>query len=104
MNGEQGCAQLKLETMEATSVLVPCVQELAKEQLTRVPERYVRPDQDPTILSTTNKPLTPVPAIDMSKLLSQDLKGPELENLHYACKEWGFFQVFHLPPFTFLLL
>ncbi|KAJ1399940.1 Oxoglutarate/iron-dependent dioxygenase [Sesbania bispinosa] len=75
--------------MDVTSLLVPSVQELAKEQLTTVPERYVLPDLDPLVVSSS----TQVPVIDLSKLLSQDLKGPELEKFHYACKEWGFFQL-----------
>ncbi|PNY02142.1 protein SRG1-like [Trifolium pratense] len=77
-----------------TSILVPSVQELAKEPLTNVPERYVRPDQDTVVLSNTTS-LPQIPVIDLGKLLSQDLnlKGHELEKLHYACKEWGFFQV-----------
>ena len=80
--------------MEPTSLTVPFVQEIAKDALTRVPERYVRPlHERPILLSATTTPLPQVPVIDLSKLLSQDLKEPELEKLHYACKEWGFFQV-----------
>jgi hypothetical protein len=77
-----------------SSILVPSVQELAKEPLTYVPERYVLPDQDTIVLSNTTS-LPQIPVIDLGKLLSQDLnlKGHELEKLHYACKEWGFFQV-----------
>ncbi|KAK7368552.1 hypothetical protein VNO80_10579 [Phaseolus coccineus] len=75
-----------------TSLTVPFVQEIAKEALTSVPERYVRPLHERPILSTTT-PLPQVPIIDLSKLFSQDLKETELENLHCACKEWGFFQL-----------
>ncbi|XP_057415549.1 oxoglutarate-dependent flavonoid 7-O-demethylase 1-like isoform X1 [Lotus japonicus] len=80
---------------------VPYVQEIVKEPLTGVPERYVRPHHERPILSTIN-PLPQVPVIDLSKLLSQDLKESELKKLHYACKEWGFFQTgalefFNLP-------
>jgi len=80
--------------MDITSILVPSVQELAKEPLTKVPERYVLPDHETVVLSnTTSSPQVPV--IDLAKLLSQylNLKGHELEKLHFACKEWGFFQV-----------
>ena len=80
--------------MEPSSLRVPYVQEIAKEALTGVPDRYVRPQHERPILCTTT-PLHQVPVIDMSKLLSQDLKVPELEKLHFACKEWGFFQVCH---------
>jgi len=80
--------------MEITSILVPSVQELAKEPLTNVPDRYVLQDQETGLLSNTTS-LPQVPVIDLAKLLSQDinLKRHELEKLHYACKDWGFFQV-----------
>ncbi|KAK7399886.1 hypothetical protein VNO78_11080 [Psophocarpus tetragonolobus] len=79
--------------MEPTSLAVPFVQEIAKEELTRVPDRYVRPlDERPIISFST--PLPQVPVIDLSKFLSPDLiGGSELQRLHYACKEWGFFQL-----------
>ncbi|KAK7359522.1 hypothetical protein VNO77_01483 [Canavalia gladiata] len=80
--------------MELNSLLVPSVQEMVKEGLKSVPERYVRPHHErPIFSSTTATPLPQIPVIDFSKLLSQHLKGPELENLHHACKEWGFFQL-----------
>jgi hypothetical protein len=74
------------------SILVPSVQELAKEPLTNVPERYVLPDQDTTVLSNTTS-LPQIPVIDLAKLLSQDLnlKGHELEKLHYGLQRMGFF-------------
>ena len=71
------------------SLVVPSVQELAKQPMTRVPERYVRPNQDPPIVSNTTS-LPQVPVIDLNKLLSED--STELEKLDHACKEWGFFQ------------
>jgi len=82
--------------VSSESLIVPSVQEIVKESLTRVPERYVRPYHDRPIISTIT-PLPQVPIIDLSKLLSHDLniKGPELDKLHSACKEWGFFQVCH---------
>jgi len=79
--------------MDLTYAPVPFVQELAKEALTKVPDRYVRPHHDRPILSSTTTPLPQLPVIDLSKLLSHDLNEPELKKLHYACKEWGFFQV-----------
>jgi hypothetical protein len=62
--------------------------------LTQVPDQYVLPDQETVVLSN-NTSLPQVPVIDFSKLLSEDLnlKNHELEKLHCACKEWGFFQV-----------
>ncbi|KAK7359523.1 hypothetical protein VNO77_01484 [Canavalia gladiata] len=80
--------------MEVRSVQVPSVQEMAKEGLKSIPERYVRPHHErPIFSSNTATPLPQIPVIDLSKLLSQRHKGPELENLHHACKEWGFFQL-----------
>ncbi|KAK8602105.1 hypothetical protein V6N13_058242 [Hibiscus sabdariffa] len=71
-----------------SSLLVPCVQELAKKPLKHVPPRYVRTDEDSPIVSHTN--LSPqVPVLDMQKLLSEQ----EPEKLNHACKEWGFFQL-----------
>ncbi|KAK7407471.1 hypothetical protein VNO78_09422 [Psophocarpus tetragonolobus] len=73
-----------------TSLPVPCVQELAKQRITKVPERYIRPNQEPSVAYDT-KSLPQVPVIDLSKLLSEDAN--ELEKLDHACKEWGFFQL-----------
>lgn len=83
------------EAMDVTSLPVPFVQELAKKEHTRVPERYVRPHDENAVLynNSSTTPLPQVPVIDLSKLLSKDLKVAELERLHLACKEWGFFQV-----------
>ncbi|KAI4357400.1 hypothetical protein L6164_001349 [Bauhinia variegata] len=80
--------------MEAVSLPVPSVQELAKEPLIRVPDRYVRTDLEPSIVSDASS-LPQVPVIDLSKLLSEDedLHEHELQKLDDACKEWGFFQL-----------
>ncbi|KAB1223612.1 Protein SRG1 [Morella rubra] len=79
------------QTHMGRSILVPSVQELAKDpSLTKVPPRYVRPDQDPPlILSKASSPKVPV--IDMQRFLSMDSMDSELEKLHHASKEWGFF-------------
>ncbi|KAL3033075.1 hypothetical protein AAZX31_02G118000 [Glycine max] len=76
--------------MHGTSCLVPSVQELAKQPIIEVPERYVHANQDPHILSNTIS-LPQVPIIDLHQLLSED--PSELEKLDHACKEWGFFQL-----------
>lgn len=73
-----------------TSLLVPSVQDLAKQLNTKVPEQYIHPNQDPIVVSNTSS-LQQVPLIDLSKLLSED--ELEVEKLDHACKEWGFFQV-----------
>ncbi|KAJ7978993.1 2-oxoglutarate (2OG) and Fe(II)-dependent oxygenase superfamily protein [Quillaja saponaria] len=75
-----------------SSLLVPSVQELTKETLSTVPSRYVRLDQDPPIISKITS-LPEVPVIDLTKLFSEDFKEFELEKLHSACKNWGFFQI-----------
>ncbi|KAI3855847.1 hypothetical protein MKW92_037213 [Papaver armeniacum] len=79
------------------SLLAPSVQELAKQSLAEVPARYIRDDQETlgdnvTVTSTIDQS---VPVIDLQKLLSPDpiIGELELERLHSACKEWGFFQV-----------
>ncbi|WRX27232.1 Oxoglutarate/iron-dependent dioxygenase - like 10 [Theobroma cacao] len=81
-------------TKLGSSIPVPSVQEVAKEALGRVPQRYQRPDQDPPFTSIDTCSPQQVPVIDMLKLLSGDhFMDVELEKLHYACKEWGFFQL-----------
>ncbi|XP_027362714.1 protein SRG1-like [Abrus precatorius] len=74
------------------SLLTPSVKELSKEPLTKVPHRFFRPEIDPSIFS--NSQFSPqLPVIDLNQLLSEGLKGPELQKLDIACKEWGFFQL-----------
>ncbi|PQM37246.1 protein SRG1-like [Prunus yedoensis var. nudiflora] len=73
---------------------VPSVQKLAKEPLAAVPQRYVRPEQDrPPIISQTCALSPQIPVIDMSKLFSEEFMQSELEKLHLASKDWGFFQL-----------
>ncbi|KAJ8616745.1 hypothetical protein MRB53_036117 [Persea americana] len=80
--------------MEAigSSIPVPSVQELAKENMVNVPPRYIRPDQDPPLINAP-LPSISIPIIDMNKLLQQESSAAELERLHSACKDWGFFQL-----------
>ncbi|XP_048132571.1 protein SRG1-like [Rhodamnia argentea] len=78
------------------SLPVPNVQELAKEAITEVPPRYVRTDQDhPFMDDDQGTSLPQVPVVDLNKLLSSngDLLESELEKLHAACRDWGFFQL-----------
>ncbi|EEF33888.1 Naringenin,2-oxoglutarate 3-dioxygenase, putative [Ricinus communis] len=74
-----------------SSLLVPCVQELAKLSLESIPPRYVRQDQDQPI-NVQNQNVE-VPVIDMERLLSQESMHSELAKLHCACRDWGFFQL-----------
>ncbi|XP_059437864.1 protein SRG1-like [Corylus avellana] len=83
---------METEQSLGSSLPVPCVQELAKETMATVPPRYVRPDQDPPNISDTTC-LPQVPVIDMQKLFSPEFMDSELEKMHCACKEWGFFQL-----------
>ena len=77
------------------SLLVPSVQELAKNTLNTVPPRYLRPEQDPPFLNNSNGSFSSFdfPVIDFNSLVSGDCMDSELDKLHYACKDWGFFQV-----------
>ncbi|KAK4347306.1 hypothetical protein RND71_033645 [Anisodus tanguticus] len=68
---------------------VPSVQELVKQELAAVPLRYIRDDIEKT---STSILMPQVPVIDMEKLLEIGHDNSELERLHFACKEWGFFQ------------
>ena len=87
--------QQKMEVSKVTklgsSLHVPSVLELAKEKIDAAPSRYIRSDQVP-VLSSAN-PAIEVPVIDLQLLLDGDLLETELNKLHQACKEWGFFQV-----------
>eukprot|EP00262_Sarcandra_glabra_P005974 TRINITY_DN1794_c0_g1_i3.p1 TRINITY_DN1794_c0_g1~~TRINITY_DN1794_c0_g1_i3.p1 ORF type:complete len:368 (-),score=69.88 TRINITY_DN1794_c0_g1_i3:185-1288(-) len=74
------------------SLLVPSVQELAKEGMVAVPARYIRADHDRPIISKIAS-LQEIPTIDMQKLLLGESVNSELEKLHSACQEWGFFQL-----------
>lgn len=75
-----------------SSKLVPNIQELAKEPMTKLPPKYIRSDQEaPMILNPMESSMVPV--IDMQKLLSEEDMELELNRLHLACIEWGFFQV-----------
>eukprot|EP00262_Sarcandra_glabra_P005978 TRINITY_DN1794_c0_g1_i7.p1 TRINITY_DN1794_c0_g1~~TRINITY_DN1794_c0_g1_i7.p1 ORF type:complete len:392 (-),score=76.12 TRINITY_DN1794_c0_g1_i7:96-1271(-) len=74
------------------SLLVPSVQELGREGMVTVPARYIRPDHDRPIISKIAS-LQEIPTIDMQKLLLGESVNSELEKLHSACQEWGFFQL-----------
>ncbi|KAJ6895395.1 hypothetical protein NC651_021791 [Populus alba x Populus x berolinensis] len=52
------------------SIIIPSVQEMAKES-TKIPPRYERPDQDPPIISTDASPLlSSIPVIDLERVSS----------------------------------
>ncbi|GAB2287606.1 Protein srg1, variant 2 [Dionaea muscipula] len=72
------------------SLIVPSVQELAKQELLAVPERYLRTDRQPTVLPGDD-PSLKLPVLDMGRLAAGE--PAELLNFHSACQEWGFFQL-----------
>ncbi|KAK9269295.1 hypothetical protein L1049_001066 [Liquidambar formosana] len=78
-----------------SSLLVPPVKEVAKESMNSIPSRYVRPfeDEECLLVSDTNMLVHEVPVIDMHSLLCTKSMDSELAKLHFACKEWGFFQL-----------
>ncbi|KAK4361273.1 hypothetical protein RND71_020225 [Anisodus tanguticus] len=75
------------------SLKVPNVQELAKQQLAAVISRYIHDDIEKLVLSCSAILLPQVPVIDMERLLDNGDDDSELQRLHFACKEWGFFQL-----------
>ncbi|PON84992.1 Oxoglutarate/iron-dependent dioxygenase [Trema orientale] len=78
------------------SIPVPFVQELAKEtSIDTVPQRYLRPDQDPPFKIFNPNSLPQLPVIHLNNLLSSEklVMESELQKLHFASEEWGFFQL-----------
>lgn len=79
------------------SLIVPSVQELAKQPLIKIPPRYVHHDdlhQEDSYHYDSKLPVPSVPIIDLHNLINGDsLYDNELEKLHKACQQWGFFQV-----------
>ncbi|KAK6124137.1 hypothetical protein DH2020_042110 [Rehmannia glutinosa] len=80
-------------TKLGSSLKVPIVQELAKEKLDTVPSRYIRLDHDDHHHRSDLSSLPEIPIIDMRNLFDPDSMVSELDKLHKACQEWGFFQV-----------
>ncbi|XP_052181878.1 protein SRG1-like, partial [Diospyros lotus] len=89
---QQKKEDIAMDRLLGGSLPVPCVQELAKQPLSTVPTRYVRPDQDPPFISNPSS-LPQAPVINFQSLLSPEMVDSELQKLHNACKDWGFFQL-----------
>nr|POF00020.1 hypothetical protein CFP56_41851 [Quercus suber] len=68
---------------------VPSVQELAIQNLDKVPLRYVRDDLDQT---TPSNPSLRVPLIDMNKSVNPEFHEKVLQKLHFAVKNGEFFR------------
>ncbi|CAJ1957728.1 unnamed protein product [Sphenostylis stenocarpa] len=84
----------EIKNPSGTSLLVPSVQELAKQNLKTVPQRYIQfQHQDMVLVSQVPDSILQIPVIDMQSLLSEESGSSELDKLHLACKEWGFFQL-----------
>nr|DAD48115.1 TPA_asm: hypothetical protein HUJ06_018052 [Nelumbo nucifera] len=76
-----------------SSLLVPSVQELAKEPMITVPSRYIRSGQYPPIIPISNSSSVPtVPVINMLNLIFGESMDSELAKLDTACRDWGFFE------------
>lgn len=89
----------KMTTIESVSnkylggsIPVENVQALASKNLKDIPHRYIRSEfESDEVLADES---LQIPVIDMSKLaIGQFGYDDELEKLHLACKDWGFFQV-----------
>lgn len=88
-----------------SSIPVPNVQEMVRNDPLQVPKRYIRNEEDmPKEAHICHHLSSEIPIIDFS-LLSKGYEE-ELNKLDLACKEWGFFQVIHLiiPNHTVLVL
>ncbi|KAK6797251.1 hypothetical protein RDI58_004953 [Solanum bulbocastanum] len=82
------------EQLQVNYKKVPSVQEMIKNKLETIPSRYVRDNQDRSIVASSNN--KEVPVIDMQRLINSsdhDSMNLELNKLHLAAKEWGFFQL-----------
>lgn len=75
----------------APSLPMPNVQEMVKNDPLHVPERYVRNQEDGTLMNDMSHLSSEIPVIDLALLSAGDIE--ELKKLDLACKEWGFFQV-----------
>lgn len=74
-----------------SSLPVPSVQELARNDSQCVPERYIQKLEDRPLHFETRQVSKEIPVINLTKLANGD--EDERRNLDFACKEWGFFQV-----------
>ncbi|PWA76605.1 protein SRG1 [Artemisia annua] len=81
------------------SLIVPSVQELAKQSITKIPPRYAHQHDDQVQLNVScdGELTSSVPVIDLQCLFANanesSVYSSELNKLHTASKEWGFFQV-----------
>lgn len=77
------------------SIPVENVQSLASKNLKDIPLRYIRVEVESDELLADES--LQIPVIGMSKLvIGQYGYEAELDKLHLACKDWGFFQVLYI--------
>ncbi|PNX63373.1 protein SRG1-like, partial [Trifolium pratense] len=88
---ESGIMEVK-KNPSGTSLLVPSVQELAKNNVSTVPQRYIQSQHEALVINENDHSTLEIPVIDMKKLHSSEFGSSELSKLHLACKDWGFFQ------------
>ncbi|KAI8000756.1 Codeine O-demethylase [Camellia lanceoleosa] len=69
------------------------IQELAKEPMLVIPERYVRLDNQPCSILSEDATFQTIPTVDMQQLLMGESTDFQLDKLHSICKEWGIFQL-----------
>lgn len=88
---------MKKKVVLGNSLIVPCVQELAKETISTIPPRYLHPHlhlHQTTTSESDDSPMPKIPVIDLQRLLDEEESmDSELAKLDFACREWGFFQV-----------
>ncbi|KAM6552271.1 hypothetical protein CsatB_002079 [Cannabis sativa] len=85
------------------SIIVPSVQELAKLPLLHLPPRYSHCFQQSPINSNDPLSIPSIPIIDLHRLGTTEFTDSEVQRLHSACREWGFFQVINHGISTSLL-
>ncbi|KAF4347021.1 hypothetical protein G4B88_011448 [Cannabis sativa] len=85
------------------SIIVPSVQELAKLPLLHLPPRYCHCFQQSPINSNDPLSIPSIPIIDLHRLGTTEFTDSEVQRLHSACREWGFFQVINHGISTSLL-
>lgn len=91
---------MKSNTDYGGSLPVESVQDLASKDLKEIPHRYLRQEAElGDVVSGEERNSFRIPVIDMSKLVDENYQclfgdgHDEMARLHYACKDWGFFQV-----------
>ncbi|KAL0913952.1 hypothetical protein M5K25_017447 [Dendrobium thyrsiflorum] len=76
------------------SLKVDNVQALAKKLGSEIPVRYVRPERKEDIVAGDEEVSgESIPIIDFGKLFDSEYSDEEAAKLHWACEDWGFFQL-----------